>query len=50
MSTTVRPPNELEIRIKQMGEAPRTHVSSVWTDPELIPESSRHGRRGDGRP
>src|SRR5207302_9872159 len=38
MSTTVTTPNELEIRVERIFEAPRTHVYSVWTDPELIPE------------
>ena len=35
--TTVTKPNELEIRIERMFDAPRDHVFSVWTDPELIP-------------
>jgi len=38
MSTTVTTPNELEIRVERIFDAPRTHVYSVWTDPELIPE------------
>ncbi|MGH2878694.1 MAG: SRPBCC domain-containing protein [Solirubrobacteraceae bacterium] len=38
MSTTVSTPNELEIRIERVFDAPRTHVFSVWTDPQLIPE------------
>jgi uncharacterized protein YndB with AHSA1/START domain len=38
MSTTVTTPHELEIRIERIFEAPRAHVFSVWTDPELIPE------------
>src|SRR5215217_6004914 len=38
MSTTVTTPNELEIRVERIFEAPRTHVYSVWTDPGLIPE------------
>jgi uncharacterized protein YndB with AHSA1/START domain len=38
MSTTVTTPNELEIRIERVFDAPRTHVFSVWTDPQLIPE------------
>ena len=38
MSTTVTTPNELEIRVERVFDAPRTHVYSVWTDPELIPE------------
>ena len=38
MSTTVTTPNELEIRVERIFDAPRTHVFSVWTDPELIPE------------
>ena len=36
--TTVTTPNELEIRVERVFDAPRTHVYSVWTDPELIPE------------
>ena len=38
MSTTVTTPNELEIRVERIFDAPRTHVYSVWTDPDLIPE------------
>src|SRR5436309_265404 len=38
MSTTVTTPNELEIRVERVFDAPRTHVYSVWTDPQLIPE------------
>ncbi len=38
MSTTVTTPNELEIRVERVFDAPRAHVYSVWTDPELIPE------------
>ena len=38
MSTTVTTPNELEIRVERVFDAPRTHVYSVWTDPKLIPE------------
>ena len=36
--TTVTTPSELEIRVERVFEAPRAHVFSVWTDPELIPE------------
>ena len=36
--TTVTTPNELEIRVERIFDAPRAHVFSVWTDPELIPE------------
>ena len=36
--TTVTTPNELEIRVERVFDAPRTHVFSVWTDPQLIPE------------
>ena len=36
--TTVTIPNELEIRVERVFDAPRAHVFSVWTDPELIPE------------
>ena len=38
MSTTVTTPNELEIRVERIFDAPRTHVFSVWTNPELIAE------------
>ncbi|MDQ6811779.1 MAG: SRPBCC domain-containing protein [Actinomycetota bacterium] len=38
MSTTVSTPNELEIRVERIFDASRTHVFSVWTDPQLIPE------------
>jgi len=36
--TTVTTPNELEIRVERLFDAPRSHVFSVLTDPELIPE------------
>jgi uncharacterized protein YndB with AHSA1/START domain len=36
--TTVTKPNELEIRVERVFDAPRAHVFSIWTDPELIPE------------
>jgi uncharacterized protein YndB with AHSA1/START domain len=36
--TIVTTPNELEIRVERVFDAPRDHVFSVWTDPELIPE------------
>src|SRR5436190_10643025 len=36
--TTVTTPNDLEIRVERVFDAPRAHVFSVWTDPELIPE------------
>jgi uncharacterized protein YndB with AHSA1/START domain len=36
--TTVTKPSELEIRVERVFDAPRAHVFSVWTDPELIPE------------
>jgi uncharacterized protein YndB with AHSA1/START domain len=38
MSTSVTTPNELEIRVERIFDAPRTHVYSIWTDPKLIPE------------
>ena len=38
MKTQVTTPNELEIRIERVFDAPREHVFRVWTDPELIPE------------
>ena len=37
-ATTVTTPNELEIRVERIFDAPRAHVFSVWTDPRLIPE------------
>jgi uncharacterized protein YndB with AHSA1/START domain len=37
-TTTVTIPSELEIRVERVFEAPRAHVFSVWTDPQLIPE------------
>ena len=36
--TTVTKPSELEIRIERVFDAPREHVFSVWTNPDLIPE------------
>ena len=36
--TTVTTPNELEIKVERIFDAPRAHVFSVWTNPELIPE------------
>jgi len=36
--TTVTTPSELEIRVERVFDAPREHVFSVWTDPDLIPE------------
>jgi uncharacterized protein YndB with AHSA1/START domain len=36
--TTVTTPSELEIRVERVFDAPRDHVFSVWTNPELIPE------------
>ena len=36
--TTVTTPNELEISVERIFDAPRTHVYSIWTDPELIPD------------
>src|SRR5579864_4851476 len=36
--TVVTTPNELEIRVERIFDAPRPHVFSVWTDPKLIPE------------
>jgi uncharacterized protein YndB with AHSA1/START domain len=36
--TTVTKPNELEIRVERILDAPRARVFSVWTDRELIPE------------
>jgi uncharacterized protein YndB with AHSA1/START domain len=36
--TSVTTPNELEIRVERILDAPRAHVFSVYTDPALIPE------------
>ena len=36
--TVVTTPDELEIRVERVFDAPRAHVFSVWTDPKLIPE------------
>jgi uncharacterized protein YndB with AHSA1/START domain len=36
--TSVTKPSELEIRVERLFDAPRAHVWSVWTDPELIPQ------------
>jgi uncharacterized protein YndB with AHSA1/START domain len=36
--TVVTKPSELEIRVERVFDAPREHVFSVWTNPELIPE------------
>jgi uncharacterized protein YndB with AHSA1/START domain len=36
--TTVSTPDEREIRVERIFDAPRAHVFSVWTSPELIPE------------
>jgi uncharacterized protein YndB with AHSA1/START domain len=38
MKTQVTTPNELDIRVERVFDAPREHVFSVWTDPALIPE------------
>lgn len=37
-TTTVTTPNELEIRVERIFDAPRDHVFSIWTNPKLIPE------------
>ncbi len=36
--TTVTMPDELEIKVERVFDAPRAHVFSVLTNPELIPE------------
>jgi uncharacterized protein YndB with AHSA1/START domain len=36
--TTVTTPSELEVRVERVFDAPRAHVFSIWTDPQLIPE------------
>jgi uncharacterized protein YndB with AHSA1/START domain len=38
MKTQVTTPNELEIRVERVFDAPRDDVFAVWTDPKLIPE------------
>jgi uncharacterized protein YndB with AHSA1/START domain len=35
---TVTTPTELEIRVARVFDAPRAHVYSVWTNPDLIPD------------
>jgi uncharacterized protein YndB with AHSA1/START domain len=37
-TTTVTMPNELEICVERVFDAPRAHVFSIYTDPKLIPE------------
>src|ERR1700751_2440432 len=37
-ATTVTTPNELEIRVQRVLDAPREHGFSVWPNPQLIPE------------
>jgi uncharacterized protein YndB with AHSA1/START domain len=37
-ATRVTTPNEVEIRVERVFDAPREHVYSVWTDPKAIPE------------
>jgi uncharacterized protein YndB with AHSA1/START domain len=36
--TIVTTPSELAIKVERIFDAPRAHVFSVWTNPELIPE------------
>ncbi|HET8894598.1 MAG TPA: SRPBCC domain-containing protein [Gaiellaceae bacterium] len=36
--TTVTKPSDLEIRVERVFDAPRAHVFSVFTDPQLIPQ------------
>ena len=38
MKTQVMTPNDLEIRLERVFDAPRDRVFRVWTDPELIPQ------------
>jgi uncharacterized protein YndB with AHSA1/START domain len=38
MKTHVTTPNEHDIRVERVFDAPREHVFSIWTDPALIPE------------
>jgi uncharacterized protein YndB with AHSA1/START domain len=42
-TTTVTTPNELEILVERIFDAPRKQVFLLWTDPKLIP-----GWWGDG--
>ena len=37
-STIIIPPDDPSIRVERVFDAPRAHVFSVWTDPQLIPE------------
>jgi uncharacterized protein YndB with AHSA1/START domain len=37
-TTSVTTPSGLEIKVERVFDAPRAHVFSVWTDPQLIPE------------
>ena len=36
--TVVTTPSDVEIQVERVFDAPRAHVFSVYTDPELIPE------------
>src|SRR5258708_26761069 len=45
--TTVTTPNEREIGVERVFDAPRAHVFSVWTDPKLIPEWWGDGTVGE---
>jgi uncharacterized protein YndB with AHSA1/START domain len=38
MKTQVTTPNDLEIRVERVFDAPPEHVFNVWTDPALIPD------------
>jgi uncharacterized protein YndB with AHSA1/START domain len=38
MTTEVTTPNDTEIRLERVFDAPRERVFAVWTDSELIPE------------
>jgi uncharacterized protein YndB with AHSA1/START domain len=38
MKTQVTTPNDLEIRLERVFDAPRERVFAIWTDPELIPK------------
>jgi uncharacterized protein YndB with AHSA1/START domain len=36
--TEISTPTATEIRLERIFDAPRAHVFSIWTDPELIPQ------------
>ena len=40
--TTVTTPNELEIQVERVFDAPRAHVFSVWTHSPVLRVAGRH--------